>query len=331
MSQKLEELYRTKIHVNRCPYCNSKKFHKHGAYRFTVRYKCQNCKKTFIPSTGTSLHHLHKKETFIEYSKVIRDEGLLTIRELAKRFNISTLTAFDWRHKILVSVPQINKEFNNSIFCYPIEFYFSQKGRRNLPFGRKTGGQGIKKDNAFQTKTVSIKSDNILKMQVATVGKESADLFLRVFGEKRRNDLKIVLGENSKSNNFYQVINNHNVSIKSIDLKSKNRDAEELKKLQNFANDIKSYINKILRGVSTKYLQLYINFLVKNIKGRVDAMSKRSLSMKHVWSIFSQLEVIYEFFIYRNTIMCLFSSTKRLWKTSTKYYATNLQFPIYVD
>jgi len=60
------ELYK-KIKVDSCPYCGSKRFIKHSRYKYTQRYRCTSCLRTFIPSTGTSLHYIKNKDLFIDY------------------------------------------------------------------------------------------------------------------------------------------------------------------------------------------------------------------------------------------------------------------------
>ena len=68
---KLVPSIQVKINVSKCPYCSSKGFIKHGRYKDTMRYKCKSCNKTFLPSTGTSLHYINKRDCFMEFAKII--------------------------------------------------------------------------------------------------------------------------------------------------------------------------------------------------------------------------------------------------------------------
>ena len=95
-----------------CPHCKSKGFIKHGYSKQGQRFKCKSCQRTFSPTTGTAIHCIKKKGKFMEYSKVIKEEGLHTIDHMKKRIGISNQSAFDWRHRLLLSSPKKKKNLS---------------------------------------------------------------------------------------------------------------------------------------------------------------------------------------------------------------------------
>lgn len=90
-----------------CPYCDSKKYRKHGIDKGSQRYYCNNCKRTFTEYTGTWLAGIHKKELVGDYLKLMEQE--LSLDKISEALGINKKTAFDWRHKILSGLENVDK------------------------------------------------------------------------------------------------------------------------------------------------------------------------------------------------------------------------------
>lgn len=97
------------IPVTKCPYCGSERFVKYGKYINTARYRCKECRRTFLPTSGTSIHYINKKEKFLKLFELIKGGEFLTVRRISEKLEISFLTAFNWRNKILAAL-KIDKE-----------------------------------------------------------------------------------------------------------------------------------------------------------------------------------------------------------------------------
>jgi len=82
-----------------CPHCESKKVVRFSSYRSRQRYLCRSCKRTFTDLSKTALHYIHKKEKFFNAIKLMLKGCSLT--ETAQIVKVSIPTAFNWRHKIL--------------------------------------------------------------------------------------------------------------------------------------------------------------------------------------------------------------------------------------
>ncbi|WNO03989.1 IS1595 family transposase [Rhodoferax mekongensis] len=114
-----------------CPHCNSFKCVKNGTGRGVQRYRCMDCSKTFNAATNTPLAHLHSKKQFFQHGECLQ-KGL-TIRATAKELGVSVSTAFRWRHRFLAAVVGHQPRGVTGIFEAD-ETYFreSQKGSRKL-------------------------------------------------------------------------------------------------------------------------------------------------------------------------------------------------------
>ncbi|MEJ5267183.1 MAG: hypothetical protein WHW07_05200 [Bacteroidales bacterium] len=312
--EKLIKLYKENLLVTNCPYCNSTKFKKHGKYKFTHRYKCKDCKRTFLPSSGTSIHYIHKKELFIEYAEVLKKEGLSSVMKMSKRFNIAKLTSFDWRHKIFSSIPQQNILFKDEAFVGDISFRFSQKGRRGLS----------KKENdinkRYFSRVLNTTDQNINFVRIATVGNLNAEHLDRVLRKKIMESCKLLIPEKDA---FLKFTKNNRIDKKvvhkDVSVYLKHR---IVRYYQQLSSKIVNFINYELKGVSTKYLQGYNNFFITKEMQIFDAMTTKYLCQKFVWRIFTQMEETYKEFLDLHCEAKYSRPIKRSWKRTKLYYIT---------
>ncbi len=317
--EKLIKLYKENLRVTNCPYCNSTKFKKHGKYKFTHRYKCKDCRRTFLPSSGTSIHYIHKKDLFIEYAEVLKKEGLYSVKKMSKRFDISKLTSFDWRHKILSSIPQQNILFKNEAFVGDICFRFSQKGRRGL--SKKENN----KNKRYLSRVLSTTDQNINFVRIATVGKLNTGHIDRVLRKKIKKSCKLLIPNEDV---FLKFTKNKRIEkdVIKIDV-SKYMKHRIVRYYQQLSSKIINFINHELKGVSTKYLQGYNNFFIAKELQIFDAMTTKYLSQKFVWRIFTQMEEIYKEFLDLHCEANYSSPIKRSWKRTKLYYITQDNIP----
>lgn len=129
-----------------CPHCGHSEFIKVGKTRNIQRYKCKDCGKTFGLNTNTFVHKTHKPlATWDRYIQLMQDG--LPIWRIAKELEISSRTAFYWRHKILNALKKIiSPQLNGIVEVDETFFRLSYKGqKKDLPRkARKRGGQAGK-------------------------------------------------------------------------------------------------------------------------------------------------------------------------------------------
>jgi transposase-like protein len=152
-----------------CPHCNSHSFYKYGTDKGSARFKCKECKRTFTEHTGTWLAGIHKKELVNDYLVMMHQSKSLD--KIKEGLGIHKKTAFDWRHKILSSLDDAQKDnFNGIVESDETFFLQSDKGRQGIDReARKRGGcsstRGISNDQVAVIVTADRKGTAILKMQ----------------------------------------------------------------------------------------------------------------------------------------------------------------------
>ncbi len=142
-----------------CPHCKSKTVVRNGTSEGLQRYKCRGCTKTFNALTGTPLAKLRMKGKWLVQAEVLRDG--LTIKEAAKRMNVSEPTAFRWRHRFL-ALPKTVKAQALVGIVETDETYFleSHKGCKTLDrLGRKRGGKAKKRGLSVEQIPVLVTRD----------------------------------------------------------------------------------------------------------------------------------------------------------------------------
>ena len=96
-----------------CPHCSRLKFYRFGKDKGSIRFMCKECKRTFTEYSGTWLAGLHKKELVNDYLDLMHEQKSLD--KIKEVLHINKKTAFDWRHKILSSFEDVEKQDFNGI------------------------------------------------------------------------------------------------------------------------------------------------------------------------------------------------------------------------
>jgi transposase-like protein len=247
-----------------CPHCGSLKTRKNGIIKGVQRFICNNCKKNFRPSTGSATVNIKKKELF----KMYIPQMLLgkSIRSCAKEIGISIQTSFDWRHKILSSFNKHQDDIRLSGICESDDVYFtfSNKGERNLDRLPRKRGKGI-----FERKKCGINDEKIAVI-ISADRKGNKHLKVVKRGRISTKDIESVLKDKiepksvlctdthrsytsfAKKNN----IEHHTIKVSAKEYK---RGIYHVQHINSIASDLKLWMNGF-KGVSTKYLQNYLNW-----------------------------------------------------------------------
>ena len=102
VTEKIDEQSEEKP-VPSCPHCNTRKAKRNGTKDGQQRYLCKDCGKTFGDTTNTAMSYSHYGEAV--WRQVIRDTlAGIPIDQTATSLHISHSTAFNMRHKILLSL-----------------------------------------------------------------------------------------------------------------------------------------------------------------------------------------------------------------------------------
>ncbi len=327
----LEELPKTQSHfykfevshdLKHCPHCDSDNIIKHSRYKNTQRYKCKTCERTFLPTTGTLTYQIKKPEKFALYAAIVEKEGLLTIAKMAERVGISIPTSFEWRHKILSSLPKKKDKFTDETQMDDLWFLYSQKGRKGLEYAKKRGGSKRQGDNNFQVKIIAASDKKQVEMKVAKIGRISTNDIIHTMGDKFKKNTKLV----TDGHRSYQAFSKE-AKLKHIKFDSKKHKAvtgENVQYINNLAGRLRTWLNRVLRGVSTKYLQLYVSYFAYKEKNTVEI--NKQTGDTNIWDIYTNIEKMYEKFIENKSVRTYRCPTKRTRKAQNWNGETVFQY-----
>jgi transposase-like protein len=245
-----------------CPHCESHKFYKFGKDKGSQRFKCKACNRTFTEHTGTWLAGLHKKELVNDYLELMHQSKSLDKIKVA--LSINKKTAFDWRHKILSSLEEVEKgNFKGIVESDETFFLKSDKGKRQLPGeGRKRGGSSSKRGISKEQVAVIVTSDRKggIDMNVATLGRIGKVHIENAIGGRIEKE-SILCADGHVSYKGFAKDNQLSLVVLRADLKQYVKNGVyHIQNVNSLHNRIKKWIDSTFWGVSTKYLQNYLNW-----------------------------------------------------------------------
>jgi len=279
-----------------CPHCSSKLFVKNGKRDDLQKYKCKSCCKVFTLKTGTPFHKIQKLDKFEAYKALMMD-GYLPIKKIAAKVGISIQTAFDWRHKILSGTGKEGSKFEGITEIDDIWFLYSQKGRKGLEYSRKRGGSSRAGDNDYQAKLL-VTSDRKANtdLSVVRIGRlNKSDIQRKISGRFSEDSILV----SDKHRSIASFANSE--GLKHVSFKADRHSAGGEYHVQNvnsMASRLKGIINHSLRGVSTKYLQSYANWVhLMSSKLTNAEMNSLMIKNKKASDMHKNRETIYKWFI----------------------------------
>lgn len=256
--------------ANNCPHCESKKTRKNGVHKSVQRFICNDCKKNFRISTGSTTYYLKKKELLKVYIPHFLNG--LSLEKCAKLTGICKQTSFDWRHKILAALGKQQNDVSLSGICETDEVFiaYSEKGNQNLEREPRKRGKSvfIKKKQGISDNNVAILVSCDRKgnkhLQIATRGRVSTQEIATVL--KNKIEPKTVLcTDGHRSYEKFAKDNNFEHQTIKVSAKQYKKGIYHIQNVNQTAKNLKDWMGKF-NGVSTKYLQNYLNwFALKDI------------------------------------------------------------------
>lgn len=248
--------------IGSCPHCSSKKYRKHGLDKGSQRYYCNTCKRTFTEYTGTWLAGIHKKDLVSDYLRLMGQE--LSLDKIKDSISINKKTAFDWRHKILSGVEN-SAQGNFKGITESDETFFlqSSKGRKlqdRKP--RKRGGTANKRGISNEQVAVIVTADREaeLGLSVARLGRiKKIDIEMAI--GQRLSKAVILCTDSHVCYKGFAIDNNIEHHAIRADLKQHvKQKIYHVQHVNSIDSRLKGWIEHQFGGVSTKYLQKYLNW-----------------------------------------------------------------------
>ncbi|MBQ7386944.1 MAG: IS1595 family transposase [Clostridia bacterium] len=279
-----------------CRKCGEKggiaKFGKDGTGK--QRYRCKYCGATFTMTSYTTISHTHcdlsKWEKYVECLLL----GL-SLEKCAALCKISVRTAFLWRHKILsiLQNDQTNRVLAGIVELDETFFSISYKGNRtnskNFTMPREAYKRGTDSNAQIGSRACvmcAIERNGQVYAEVLGKGQPTIAMLSHAFDSRILND-SIVLSDKAVGARHYFERNDaiKHIALSAVANPSKKFGPPEVRgafHIQN-VNNMHTRLRKFLQpynGVSTKYLNHYINLFVwlDNHKKLKDVDFKKELS-----------------------------------------------------
>jgi transposase-like protein len=238
--------------IERCPKCGKTKFIKHGLYNGIQRYRCKECGKTFSQTTN-SLWSYSKKEAskWIKFTEYVMERK--SLRFCAKKLEISLVTAFYWRHKVLhgLAFDNVPSKLSGDVYVAKKLIPENFKGSRNITTNIRhniwvVGAKGIEDSMLAKPISRGFWDFSIFNKIIYPIIDRKAyivpygDRYISIVAEKHnKKRIKKVIDEN---------------------------------KIKFFHNNLEKWLKKYY-GVATKYLDEYLSlFIISNIEKKVNYM-----------------------------------------------------------
>jgi transposase-like protein len=245
-----------------CPKCGSMNVWSRGSYKGVKRLKCNYCNTYFSNTTGTALYHIHKKDKWQAYLQCM-EEGL-TLRQSADKVGISLQTSFNWRHKILSSLSDVESDRFTGI-VEADEFYlrYSEKGDKNLLRPPRKRGNDSNKTEGENKFGVLVATDRSGHKMARVVGKSTMGKKALADALGGKIDKSAVLCTDS-----YKVYHglakreglDHKAVI-SLGKPTQKNKAYHIQTVNNLHKGIRDHLRRF-NGVSSKYLQNYLYWFI---------------------------------------------------------------------
>lgn len=261
-----------------CPHCGDKKYVKFGIDKGSQRYKCKSCKRSFTEYTGTWMAGLQRKDKIDDYLALMHQEKSLD--KIKEALSINKKTAFDWRHKILAALQDSDDDDFTGITESDETFFLnSEKGRPVTDRSpRKRGGKSKSKGVSNDQVAVIVTQDrkSVLDLSVVTMGRLKKIDIERAIGSRINKDQTILCSDAHVSYRGFAMDNNlEHHTLKGM-IKQRVKDKiYHIQHVNSTHNRVKKWIGNTFWGVSTKYLQQYLNWygIKEKLKYRNDQLN----------------------------------------------------------
>jgi len=246
-----------------CPHCRGVNVVKNGNVRGVQRFMCKNCKKTFSYTTNTILYKSPKSiDVWEKYCECFLHK--FPLRKCAEICDISLDTAFNWRHKILDALQNMQSDVTLKGIVESDETFFalSFKGSKKENFeiprvvhdrGHSVSTRGLSSEMVCVPCMVN--HEGLSVGQISNLGKPKVQHLEKVINGKIEQGSVFV----TDSLKGYQKVAVSNELVHDRIPRGKHKSgAFNIQTVNSYHSELKRMINLNFKGVATKYLNNYI-------------------------------------------------------------------------
>ena len=227
------------------------------------KYICSGCKKTSSETTGTITYH--SKLSFDVWKNIIDNliDGF-SIRRIAEENNISVLTSFKLRHKVLLSLDNYveNIKLENSAQSDEKYFKINLKGTKqaNMPrYSKKRTSKGgtTRGISHHQICVISVidENDNLF-FKIGGLGRGTTQMLENSISSHLGN-LKTIVADSASA--YQEFCRNHKINLIAIPSHFHNDGIHNIAEINSVHSQLETWLCKF-RGISTRHLQQYLNW-----------------------------------------------------------------------
>lgn len=246
--------------------------------------------------------------------------GHRPLKTMVAEFNISFVTAFDWRHKILASLNCTPKQFQGLVELRNSILPFSRKG-----IGRSKAAKSAPKNPNIPVQLIiTADTEYNASIHVARIGKLKATDITARLKNRFSNGAAIVsrVFEDETGKPHYQSIaikqfsKSNNLSIKQFSESDNPFDLDD-KNSSRFDNDLKSLIFNKAHGVSSKYLQHYADWTtLMRMRKEIKVIQSELYANHQGWAAYTAREAYFQQFMRDYSETEHIRTSNRVWKTT---------------
>ncbi|MEC1377231.1 IS1595 family transposase [Heyndrickxia oleronia] len=252
----------------RCPNCESEHIVRFGKYSTIVdgeevkkqRYRCKACRMTFTDFTNTALYrtrHLNRWMKFIEC--MIEGYSLRKSAELIG--DITHVTLFYWRHKLLTALKQMEiTNFQGIVEMDETYFLYSEKGQRKIKDRkpRKRGGSAKKRGISKEQVCVLVARDRdkVTFSETLGMGRLTKEQLDKAIGHKLSNR-NVLCTDAWRAFKTYATEKDISIYQFKSDGKIRTKGLYHIQNVNNYHRRLKGWIQRF-NGVATEYLNNYL-------------------------------------------------------------------------
>ena len=240
--------------------------HKNGKTKNGVqKYICSGCKLTSSETTNTIV--CHSKLSFEIWSNII--DNLLngfSLRRIAEENNVSLLTSFRLRHKVLCALKSFINSIKLSGDIQSDEKYFSinLKGTKpdNMPryskkrISTKSPYRGISHHKICVVSSID-DNDNLL-LEIVGLGRCTTDMLKNSLGVKI-DKAKSISADSASA--YQEFCSKYNLILNAIPSGFHSNGVFNISEINGIHSQLETWLSKF-RGISTRHLQEYLDWFV---------------------------------------------------------------------
>ncbi len=242
-----------------CKVCESTHLVKNGKTKQgRQKYRCMDCGKSYS-DTHNSIVKGSKKPYYVWEAFIQCMMNGFSLRKISSLIDITTQTAFSWRHKVMETLATYDQSYKLSEEIQIDETYFllNMKGSRELPRPAKERGtkgrtRGI--SNEFACVLTAVDANDHILLEVIGQGNPRTGSIIGALDYRVEQNTRMITDSKAA---YHEVSEHFSSKLHQIPSHSHTKGVYNLAVTNGLHSEMRSWFRKF-KGVSTKHLARYL-------------------------------------------------------------------------